>query len=114
MNKFSYGISCVGFSKCFSRVIVSLIGPYSCLLYRMLVQMLIGGHCVLCILCVPGIFVLSRDQSDQYMICGLNRLVNFFIFGLYYVKVVQVSFLLLSLVSSWLVFFCVVFASFMY
>ena len=35
MYSFSYGINSVVLSVCFSRVMVSLIGPYSCLLFGM-------------------------------------------------------------------------------
>jgi len=49
MCSYSYGINSVVLLICFSKVMVSMIGPYSCLFSRMLTSMLIEGRFVSCI-----------------------------------------------------------------
>jgi len=66
----SYGVNSVFLSICFSRVMVSLIGPYSRLLLGMC-NMLIGVHCASCIWRVLGMFVLNCVLSVQYMTYGM-------------------------------------------
>jgi len=43
MYSYSYGINNVVLLICFSKVMVSLIGPYSCLFFSMLTSMFIEG-----------------------------------------------------------------------